>query len=201
MGGKYLKTGAGVPYSVYGYDGNDLNYELQTGSTAYADPQINIKSFKSIGTVYGGGYKAEMVGNPHININVVKGWTNGEYKGTEPEEEDDYAEYKDTPKNMPETGLIGTVFGGGNDADVVGQTFVNIGTESYVTVHDVTKDVYNIIKNGRSDISNPQFTESDNGSTTKNLTITVEGATITGNVYGGGNNANVTQGTNITIGQ
>ena len=190
-----------APYSVYGYDGNDLNYELQTGSTAYADPQINIKSFKSIGTVYGGGYKAEMVGNPHININVVKGWTNGEYKGTEPEEEDDYAEYKDTPKNMPETGLIGTVFGGGNDADVVGQTFVNIGTESYVTVHDVTKDVYNIIKNGRSDISNPQFTESDNGSTTKNLTITVEGATITGNVYGGGNNANVTQGTNITIGQ
>ena len=190
-----------APYSVYGYDGNDLNYELQTGSTAYADPQINIKSFKSIGTVYGGGYKAEMVGNPHININVVKGWTNGEYKGTEPEEEDDYAEYKDTPKNMPETGLIGTVFGGGNDADVVGQTFVNIGTESYVTVHDVTKDVYNIIKNGRSDISNPQFTESDNGSTTKNLTITVQGATITGNVYGGGNNANVTQGTNITIGQ
>lgn len=190
-----------APYSVYGYDGNDLNYELQTGSTAYADPQINIKSFKSIGTVYGGGYKAEMVGNPHININVVKGWTNGEYKDTEPEEEDDYAEYKDTPKNMPETGLIGTVFGGGNDADVVGQTFVNIGTESSVTVHDVTKDVYNIIKNGRSDISNPQFTESDNGSTTKNLTITVEGATITGNVYGGGNNANVTQGTNITIGQ
>ena len=189
-----------APYSVYGYDGNDLNYELQTGSTAYADPQINIKSFKSIGTVYGGGYKAEMVGNPNVNINVVKGWTNGEYKGKGEGVQDDYAEYKDTPKNMQAIGEIGTVFGGGNDAVVVGQTYVNIGTESTVTVHEVTKEVYDTIKNGRTDITNPEFTDSDDDSTTKNLTITVQGATITGNVYGGGNNADVTQGTNITIG-
>ena len=198
--GELYGGGNQAPYSVYGYDGNNLNYELQTGSTAYADPQINIKSFKSIGTVYGGGYQAEMVGNPHVNINVVKGWTNGEYKGTEEGVEDEYAQYKDTPKNMEEIGQIGTVFGGGNDADVVGKTYVNIGTESNVTIHDVTKDVYDIIKNNRTDITNPEFTDSDNGSTTKNLTIAVEGVIITGNVYGGGNNADVTDSTNIQIG-
>lgn len=198
--GELYGGGNKASYSVYGYNGNNLNYELQPGTTAYRDPEINIKSFKSIETVYGGGYQAEMVGNPHININVVKGWTNGEYKGKEEGVQDDYAEYKDTPKNMDSMGEIGDVFGGGNEADVYGKTYINIGTESEITVNAVTKQVYNIIKANRTDITDPQFENTDADTETKNLTITVQGAIINGNVFGGGNQADVTEGTNITVG-
>ena len=40
-----------------------------------------------------------------------------------------------------------------------------------------------------------------NSTMTKTIIQTVNGATISGNVYGGGNNADVTGGTNITVGK
>ena len=73
---------------------------------------------------------------------------------------------------------IGVVFGGGNAAQVVGNTHVNIGTLS--SVDYVTKA---------------------SGESVARTGITPVGADIRGNVYGGGNNAEVTGNTNVVIGK
>ena len=188
-------------YSVYGYDGNNLK---EGDERLYADPQINIVSFKSIGKVFGGGLgeTAIVVGNPTININTVKGWTNGHYQGKNSGKPDEHAAYVRTIANFDSIGVIDTVFGGGNQAIVKGETFVYIGTKDTVTVHNVPKSVYDVItagNNGRSDfIPVPTYTAQD---TIQDLTITVEGVNIKGNVYGGGNNANVTGGTHVIVGK
>ena len=199
-----------APYSIYGYNGTETgddgivrpipNRTPQQGVTPYDDPKINIVSCKSIETIYGGGFEALMVGNPEININMVRGWVNGHYDAVN--DQDPNKTYESI-QNLNYMGTIGTVFGGGNQADVVGETTVNIGTSSNVTVHDVTKGVYTTItnNNARTDIANPGFANNDPNETTKNLTITVQGANITGNVYGGGNHAAVTGGTNIQVGK
>ena len=74
-------------------------------------------------------------------------------------------------------GEIGDVFGGGNAADVVGDTYVNIAT-----------------KESEAHLINWEDEEADPVSS-------VPGANITGNVYGGGNQANVTGRTNVTVGR
>ena len=76
---------------------------------------------------------------------------------------------------------INNVYGGGNEARVIGNTNVNIGTksvETYVSIDDdaATADVKENVK-------------------------AVIGADIRGNVYGGGNNAQVTGNTNVNIGK
>ena len=191
-------------YSVYGYNGN-TPIEGNENDRLWADPQINIKSFKSIGTVFGGGYgaTADVIGNPTININTVEGWTNGDYQGknTDPEHPDPHAEFVGVKKNLGGIGEIGTVFGGGNQAIVKGDTYINIGTQDQVTIHNVSKAVYNTIKTGRDDITNPGFTDQDDEDATKDLTITVNGVNITGNVYGGGNQADVTGATHVVVGK
>ena len=73
-------------------------------------------------------------------------------------------------------GAINNIYGGGNEAPVVGNTHVFIGT-----------------KEG-DDISFETPTNAP-------LTKTVVGADIRGNVFGGGNNADVTGNTNIVIGK
>ena len=191
--GQLYAGGNMAPYSVYGYDSNDEI--LESGSKQYHDPQINIISCDSIGNVFGGGLgiTATMVGDPEINIDMVKGWVNGKYKD---------APY-DNAHNLTALGTIDTVFGGGNKAPLKGSTHVNIGTKSEVQVHNVSKAVYTAITTGssaRTDITDPGFAQSDDDAVTKDLTIQVEGVNITGNVYGGGNHAEVTQGTNIQIG-
>ncbi len=177
--GELYGGGNQAGYSVYGYDSDDN--PIESGTTPiYNDPQVNIKSFTSIGDVYGGGLGsgATMVGNPTVNVNV----TNGKYYN------DDVSvvgENAKTPGDYPipshakgKMGAINNVFGGGNAAKVIGNTNVNIGTQS--TVDYVSKG------------SNE--TEAQTG-------LTVLGADIRGNVYGGGNNAEVTGNTNVTIGK
>ena len=185
-----------APYSVYGY--NDNGTVKTEGDNPKDGPTINIVSCETIRKVFGGGLggNAVVVGNPTININMVKGWTDGRYTGTE--DTDPYNQYAGTAKNFDHIGDIGTVFGGGNEAKVIGETFVNIGTESSVKVHDVKKATYDVIKTNRTDITNPNYSEPDE--TVKDLTITVEGVNISGNVYGGGNQADVTGGSHIKIG-
>lgn len=124
----------------------------------YDDPEVNIVSATYIGKVFGGGYGANgtVYGNPQVNINMIKGdWADQTY-GT-----------GESAINVPnQLGEIGTVYGGGNEANVVGNTFVNIGTKDKVKLHlsyDKTNSEY-----GMSEEK------------------TVEGAYITGNVFGGG---------------
>ena len=141
-------------------------------------PTINIRSFTSIGNVYGGGLGKEAVvtGNPTININVVKGVNNEvEYNGKTIDFGDGYKVTLPVHEEG-KIGAIGNVFGGGNAAEVIGNTQVNIGTEASVVFESLT-------------------------GTEAERTKTVEGADIRGNVYGGGNQAKVTGKTNVVIGQ
>jgi len=221
--------GNNAPYSVYGYsdsaytvtiEGEPVtHYDLnKSGTKLYADPQLNIRSFKSIGNVYGGGKgkPATMVGNPNIDINVTQGWVNGEYVGVEPA----YTRYKQKPGILPADGVIDTVYGGGNAADVIGTPTIKIGDKmgspvtlkSMQSLYNTTSDDHDI-KSGikiEKEATDNSITytavDADNNtiSGTDPLTVgvsqTVKGATITGNVYGGGNQANVTGNTNIQVG-
>ena len=157
--------------------GNAAAYTTPSGKT---DPTINIKSFTSIGRVFGGGLGegAVVTGNPTVNINEVVGENASMtpttvYAGTTRTLSDG------TTVTLPdhtagEIGAIGTVFGGGNAAAVNGNTNVYVGTEPTITYVSVDES------------SEP---------------IPVVGVDIRGNVYGGGNAADVTGSTNVVIGQ
>lgn len=232
--------GNNAPYSVYGYNnttttvdfGDENEHEYVThyglnesGENPYPDPRLNIRSFKTIGTVYGGGNGrlAVMVGNPIVDINVTKGWVNGEYAGSN----SNYADYRANSTGLSPDGVIThDVYGGGNAAPVKGKTRVRIGDKLGETVSlksmemlynqigvsgerrgDVridraTKDgknaiTYTVLKNEGgnwvADQTKTPYTET--------ITQVVTGVTINGNVYGGGNEAIVTKGTDVQIGK
>ena len=127
-----------------------------THTFPYAQPELNIISCTYIGKVFGGGYGtgAALYGNPTVNINMIPGA---------------YANSMTTPNKL---GEIGTVYGGGNAADIIGNTYVNIGTAGTVGMN--TEPTY-------LDASGYEY-----NSTTKKYEVPVVGAYITGNVYGGG---------------
>ena len=154
--------------------GNNAAYSTPSGKS---DPTINIKSFTSIGRIFGGGLgnTAIVTGNPTVNINEIVG-----ARATET------SSYAGTTRTMPdgttvalpthesgEIGAIGTVFGGGNAAEVIGNTNLNIGTESTITY------------------------VSGNDHAAKS----VVGVDIRNNVFGGGNQAKVTGNTNVVVGK
>ena len=157
--------------------GNKAAYTTPEGKQ---DPTLNIRSFTSIGNVYGGGLgeKAVVTGNPTVNINVVKGVNNAfdNWPYNDGRTIDFGDDYKVTlpVHEKGKIGAIGTVFGGGNAAKVIGNTNVNIGTETSVVFESLKGD---------------------------ERTKTVEGADIRGNVYGGGNKADVTGKTNVKVGR
>ena len=184
--GEVYGGGNKAAYSVYGYNA-DGTYK-DSGEKLYSDPVVNIRSFTSIGRVFGGGLGEEaiMVGSPTLNINEVKGVnansTEWKYLGKTIEYADGSSVTLPT-HNAGTIGAIGTVFGGGNAAKVIGDTHVNIGTQESV-------------------IFRTPETNNDGTPTTEiERTHKVEGADIRENVYGGGNKADVTGKTNVTIGQ
>ena len=109
---------------------------------------------------------------------------------------------------------INNVYGGGNEARVIGNTHVNIGT---------AEDVYMLVNKemevGTTDVSS-YYTRTGEGTAESPYVYTpcaanskaaentiyyerheVIGADIRGNVFGGGNEAEVTGNTNVTIGK
>jgi hypothetical protein len=194
--------GNNAAYSVYGYknggtdssgninyvprtslsDGEAVVFTKNANQTAhttpkYADPEVNIISCTRIGKVFGGGLGsgATVYGNPTVNINQIKGVWAGQTIGTG----------ESATKIPDKLGVIGDVFGGGNKANVVGNTNVNIGTKEKVWLHQ------SVDANGNYTMS-PALDQPG---------IPVVGANITGNVYGGGNEAEVSGDTNVTIGK
>lgn len=97
------------------------------------------------------------------------------------EGEDDEVTIHQPEHKAGEIGAIGNVFGGGNAANVIGNTNVKIGTLTTITYESID--------------DNPA-TEDTNESERS-----VTGVDIRGNVYGGGNNAEVTGNTNVEIGK
>ena len=158
--------GENAPYSIFGYekdangnivkDDNQRPTVLTSGNNPYKDPQVNIISATSIGTIYGGGYgvTATMVGNPHVNINMTQGSIDGKYSYQAGKSDDRYNEngtnyyFKDannnklvltsteqTASSYPKKlnlGTVGNVFGGGNEANVIGNTVISIGTGEWL---------------------------------------------------------------------
>ena len=207
-------------YSVYGYkkvgdnlvprtsnsDGTAVNKPASPYSETqlYKDPILNVVSCTNIGNVFGGGYGsgATMYGSPTVNINMVPG---------------KYAKRIDrdsTPgadNNENAIGAIGNVYGGGNAADVVGDTKINICTESNVTVRTsmgaeipeadrtssdvqpayITGDVFGA---GKGDADHVDYAK-----VTGNTTILMSGGVVKKSVYGGGELSQVGGNTNITV--
>ncbi len=211
--GELYGGGNRAAYSVYGY--KMVNGELKPresssdgdaiAGTPYADPVVNVKSFTSIGTIYGGGYgeTAVMVGNPTVNIDVFK----GQYADDEDNVINENAKVVgstvkysgdgyDTGFPVPShakgaIGAIGTVFGGGNAAKVIGTPTVNIGTRVGEQIDLLSVPVTD--SNGK--------TSSEAGWIPTYQKETVLGADIRGDVYGAGNNAEVTGDTKVQIGK
>ena len=203
--GELYGGGNQAGYSVYGY--NDDGTPIESGTTPlYDDPQVNVISFTSIGNIYGGGFGsgATMVANPTVNVNV----TYGKYYDNDLSivDEDD----AETPNHYPipshakgKMGAINNVFGGGNAAKVIGNSHINIGTlEEVYVVKQVTVG---------EDVSS-FYTRNDDGTYSAATDTAVEGTTyyekkdvlgadIRGNVYGGGNNAEVTGDSKVKIGK
>lgn len=115
-------------------------------------PRVNVCAFTSIGNIYGGGYgtPAVMVGNPTVNINEIKIThtdTDTDFEGNEYDVKNDTnvptfidgATVKLWPHKDGEMGVIGNVdgadirgnvYGGGNNAEVTGNTNVQIGKKT-----------------------------------------------------------------------
>ena len=197
---------------LYG-GGNQAPYTgpLKTGSTTERQgPTLNVRSFTSIGEIYGGGYgmTAVVTGDTEVNINVCDGkYSSTAYtENTKPITFSEYRRKEGTGDASFVTGddgnrivdnqevsvllpghdedaigAIGNVYGGGNAAKVIGNTNVNIGTQSTVNFATDDEDTADV-----DESTTPQ---------------TVKGVDIRGNVYGGGNQADVTGSTNVVIGK
>lgn len=200
---------------LYG-GGNQAPYTAADGETG---PTLNIRSFTSIGDVFGGGYgkTAVVTGNTTVDINVCE----GKYFDKETQddlgettisfteyEREDNGDFVDDgtgnrksknvdidiylpPHTAGQIGAINNVFGGGNAAKVIGNTTVNIGTKTGEEVEIFSLPV--------KDSANRE--PSDPGWVPTYETKEVKGVNIVGNVYGGGNEAEVTGSTNVTIGK
>ena len=262
--------------------GNQAAYTVPSGKHG---PTVNVKSFTSIGEIYGGGYGESAVihGDTYVNINEYigdnatveisetaahTGWSHFDVDIYDPAT-GDRVETKTITLEQPThdsgaIGSIGNVFGGGNEANVDGNTNVRIGTMSYVPIASVvagTTDVrgYYTRTGEGTDQSPYEYTQvtaapvvaeedvtycEQDGENYSQVTVevgvtdvsnyfirtgenTVEspyvytpvtvppvlavvgttyykavlGANITGNVYGGGNAADVSGDTNVVIGR
>ena len=222
-----------APYSVYGYkktggvyDTEDVPYiennetkthtqriPLESGANPKKDPRIYVISASHIGDIYGGGYQAKLVGNPHVNVNMKAGKVvvtktevsaddASQYKFMD-ETDNKYYVYKDVAGNKYDhekvkreggkdyaplaIGKIGNIYGGGNMADIIGDTYVEIGTGTWHNADGV-------LETEDADGNKWTYNETSKvwslagGSTTSTTTPTPlrNAAYITGNVFGGG---------------
>ena len=225
MIGELYGGGNQAGYSVYGYkqvtENDKLVWKPRESATdsgtgpanPYNDPQVNVMSFSSIGSIYGGGYGdgATMVGNPTVNINVAY----GRYYDQDASVVEENAE---TPNHYPipshakgKIGAINKVFGGGNAAKVIGNTSVNIATlsEVYVVKEVATgASVTGLYTRSGAGTTASPFVYAATAADAVALADTtyyekkeVKGADIRGNVFGGGNQAEVDGDTHVEVGK
>jgi hypothetical protein len=197
IGGLY-GGGNMAPYTVPAkYLENNPNYQ---------SPRVNVRAFTSIGNIYGGGFGADakVTGNPLVNINVIEG---GRTYAGETKTLEDGSQVTLYPRAADsKMGVIGNVFGGGNEAPVDGNTNVRIGTESYVKLDRIVAGETNVdncyTRSGYGTEDSPYVYTKASGTAAENTVyyMPVVGADIRGNVFGAGNNAKVTGNTDVQIG-
>ena len=212
--GQLYAGGYLAPYSVYGYDRNpDGSYKHDAGGklvpltsgTAQPDPRINVISATRIDSIFGGGYQATVVGNPHINVNMQEGQVEVTDNGGTYKDKDDHS--YDAGVVTSETtgtrtkyyaplplGFIGNIWGGGNEADIIGDTYVEIGTGKWVKRTKVgtamTETPENLTRNAAI-IENYVFGGGNNGDVTGNTQIDMVNGYVGNRMYGGGMVGNV----------
>ena len=227
--------------------------------TPYASPIINVRSFTSIGDIYGGGYgeSAVMAGDPTVNINVAEGKYINRTQSDLSSTDSDYNEYDENgykgnpnkliagaghkvvlpPHKAGTIGVIQNVYGGGNAAKVIGTPNVYIGTRMGGEVYmaeiveegQIVTGCYTFTKASGAAVAGTTYYQENDGAykpvavdvgasvedyytqasfsgtavagTTYYKKYTIKGADIRGNVYGGGNAAEVTGNTNVVIGK
>ena len=227
-----------APYSVYGYaavgepavdkDGNPIKDQngnqltqrrpLKKGesgalATPSRDPQINIISATKIGKIYGGGYAADLIGSPHINVNMTTGRIREKYADEYPKDPYGYITEEDAAGNkIIPVGVIGTIFGGGNKGDIYGDTYVEIGTGEWLNFNGKreTTDAEGKVYTYNSTTNKWDWTKTV-GETTTSGTVDTKPAparnaafvlreSTGGQVYGGGDQGDVFGNTNVNIG-
>ena len=226
-----------APYSVYGYaavgepavdkDGNPITDKeghqltqrrpLKKGDTGALatpsrDPQINIISATKIGKIYGGGYAADLIGSPHINVNMTTGRIREKYASEYPNAKYNYITATDAGNKIIPVGVIGTIFGGGNKGDIYGDTYVEIGTGEWLnfTGKRETTDAEGNVYTYNSTTNKWDWTKTV-GETTTSGTVDTKPAPSRnkafvlrdgtgGQVFGGGDQGYVFGNTNVNIG-
>ena len=205
-----------APYSIYGYQteegGGYATQEIDYGgtlgkieqriplkkgapgalATPHADPRINVISATKIDNIYGGGYEALVVGSPHINVNMTKGKV--EVSATEG------GVYKDADDNPYTTGISSETayYTTVNDKKIEVQKvewtsdmqLPNVDTESYKLVENSKTYVY---RNGNTFYKTSTVTKGEKYWATLDIGII-------GNIYGGGNLADIDGDTYVEIG-
>ena len=208
-----------APYSVYGYETNDdgtyktqqvayldenneIQYQTQcipltSGDNPKKDPRINVISATQIDNIFGGGYQAKLVGNPHINVNMTKGKVEVENKGT-----GSVPEYKDADGTSYETvSTEYTYYATVNDVKTEVQR-VEWTSEIDSQLPTVDKDLY--IENPESGTkyvyrNGNNFYKVSTVTSAEKYWTTLDIGSI-GNIYGGGNLADIVGDTYVEIG-
>ena len=215
-GGGYL-----ADYSIYGYKANGdartkAEYDLMSASEKAAEdlrnprrnPRVNVISATWIGEIYGGGYQAKVVGSPTVNVNMEKGQINSKFvagnytEGTQ-EVTDQLGTYSlnveriiseagdDKGNAELSIGTIGTIYGGGNEADIDGSTTVKIGTGKWrdLTTTDAADET--AITRRAAFITESVFGGGNNGDVTGNTAVEIGNGYVADRIYGGGKLGNV----------
>ena len=203
---------------LYG-GGNQAPYDAhgQTG------PTLNIKSFTSIGEVYGGGYgvSATVTGDTHVNINEVKGrHTAGTYNYGTQEQPELISSKTGRPRTISFSEFVRNE--NGDFLDENGQVTTD-ESERAVVDQTIQVDIPEFTANkiggigmvygggnaakvdGNTHVNIGTQSTIDFvtgvGSAQPQTGVAVEGVNIIGNVYGGGNKADVTGSTNVVVGK
>ena len=208
------------------FGGNNLSGTID-GSITVNIQEVGCRPIK-IGELYGGGNQAGYSvygynddGTPKETgtklVNEVYGKYYNDDSSIVPEDAETPNHYPIPSHAKGKMGAISEVFGGGNAAKVMGNTTVNVGTlakvsirgfvEKSITTGDSVEGLYT--RSGEGTEESPYIYTAATGNAVegtkyyeeKDVEQDVLGVDIRGNVYGGGNNAEVTGDTHVTIGK
>ncbi len=173
---------------------------VETPINRHGKITVNVKSATRIDNIYGGSFNAEADADTEININMMK----GNKANTEVDIPKEFSYIPNITKLSDNEdgktihcriddaiGTIGNVFGGGKQGIVKGNTQVNINSSAKVYIMKRNADGKVL------DTSGNPITTTSGQNIPAGITIDctdehdVEGAHITGDIFGGGENANV----------
>ncbi len=159
-------------------------------NTERQGPTVNVKSFTSIGEIFGGGFgeTAVVTGDTYVNIDVRK----GKFAGTPFAEKTRSFSFSEYQRNKDGVGEESFIHDPETQERIVEQKTVSVLLPGHAA--DKIGAINNVFGGGNA--------AKVIGNTKVNIgTEEGKGADIRGNVYGGGNNAEVKGNTEVQIGK